>query len=193
MFLDTPGMQRGYNFDVIFPDLSSSGSGIAGFVKTAVGMVAGVAVGRYCQSIQLGQHSIQDIIEMKKAGRNSFTAGPLNISTMNISFVVPAPDILASYFKTWRNKIIDDQGFYGVSNDYKKKVTIVLSSRSGIPTNMISVEGVFPKTFPGWDLNYAEEKIVHYNMEFSIDRVTGGSIEESLMSVGESIGGFLGG
>lgn len=194
-FLTTPGMQRCYNWDVVFPDLSTpkEGGGLVGMAKSALGLVAGVAVGRYCQSIRIGQYDIKDIIEMKAAGRQRFSAGQMSINSMTATFVVPAPDIIASYFRVWRNSIIDNQGFYSPTKAYKKKVRVVLSGRNGIPSNMLTVDGVFPRTFPAWDLSYSDEKVITYSIEFQIDNLPTGTIEESLLNVAQGVGEFASG
>lgn len=154
-------VQRAYNWDCIMPDVWGGG-------------VLGVAVSKFCQSVNFGEYNIDDITELNIGAKNEFFAGRMNIQNPRIVFVAPAPDIVSNYFHTWKRLIIDENGYHHVSSEYKKNIYIILYGRSGIPTNMIKLVQCFPKTFPSWNLSYKTEDIVEYDIEFKVDRIETG-------------------
>ena len=167
MFLDnifgfprTP-VQRTYLWDMIMPDIWGAG-------------VLGIAVSKYCQSVNFGEYNIDDIAEMNVGAFKKFFPGRMSIRNPRATFVVPIPDIVSNYFHTWKNLIIDRQGFYHKAADYKKNIYVVLYDRTGIPVNMITLVGAYPKSFPSWNLSYADENVVRYDIEFKVDDIRTG-------------------
>ncbi len=162
-------VQRDYNWDFILP---------------SIGFVPGIAITKYCQSVQVGQYDITELRSMNRGPEKSFFPGALAVGDLRATFIAPTPDIIATYFHTWKEKIIDKDGFYGLPAQYKKNATIVLYDRTmGIPTNLITVKGLFPKTFPKFNLAYTSEDIVKHEIEFSFDKVVMG-----LSGLGSSLG-----
>jgi hypothetical protein len=159
-FPRTP-VQRVYNWDCIMPDVWGAG-------------ILGIAVSKYCQSVTIGEYNIDDIAEMKVAAFKKFFAGVMNIQNPKATFIAPVPDIVSNYFHTWKKLIIDDRGFYHKAADYKKNIYVVLYDRSGIPANMITLVGAYPKTFPAWNLVYGSEEVVKYDIEFKVDNILTG-------------------
>lgn len=176
-------VQRSYNWDLIMPDVWTS-------------TVLGVVVSKYCQNITFGNYNMADISAMKVGVFSKFFAGSLDIKKPVATFIAPVPDVVSNYFHVWKKLIIDDDGYYHKSLNYKKNLYIVLYDRTGIPANMISLVGVFPKTFPEWNLAYTSEDIVKYNIEFSVDKITTGlsafgSAISSAKNAISSIGGLF--
>ena len=155
------GVQRSYNWDCILPDVWGAG-------------ILGIAVSKFCQSVKVGNYNIDDIAEMKTGAFKKFFAGNMNIQNPTMTFIAPVPDIVSNYFHTWKKKIIDEDGYYHKASDYKKRIYVVLYDRTGIPVNMLTLVGAFPKSFPSWNLNYEGQELVKYEIEFKIDRLKTG-------------------
>jgi len=159
-FPRTP-VQRVYLWDCIMPDVWGAG-------------ILGIAISKYCQSVSIGEYNIDDIAEMKVAAFKRFFAGDMSIQNPRITFIAPIPDIVSNYFHTWKKLIVDDRGLYHKASDYKKNIYVVLYSRTYIPTNMITLVGAYPKSFPAWGLDYATEDVVKYDIEFKVDNILPG-------------------
>ena len=154
-------MQRTYNWDCILPDVWGAG-------------ILGIAISKFCQSVNFGEYSIDEIIEMRHGAFKKFFPGNLNISNPKITFVAPIPDVVSFYLHSWKNLIVDKEGFYQVENVYKKNIYIILYDRTGIPANAITLIGAFPKTFPAFNLSYETEDVVKYEIEFKVDNIKTG-------------------
>jgi hypothetical protein len=168
-FPRTP-VQRTYNWDCIMPDIWGAG-------------VLGIAVSKYCQDISFGNYNIDDIVEMNVGALKKFFAGRMNIPNPQLSVIAPVPDIVSNYFHTWKNLIIEDNVYYHKASDYKKNIYVMLYDRTGVPSNMITLVGAFPKTFPSWKLSYSDENVVKYDIELKVDDIGTG-----LSSFGSFVG-----
>lgn len=158
-FLEGTRIQRAYNWELILPDLSGA-------------PVAGAVVGKYCQSVRLGQYDISEVLEVKSGFWKDFFPGAPNIENVTTSFVNPVPDAVSLYFQSWKGLIISERGFYTPSSRFKKSVHVMLYDRSGVNTNMITLQGAFPVKFPSFNLSYAEEKEVRFEIVLKIDRIS---------------------
>jgi hypothetical protein len=154
-------MQRAYNWDCILPDVWGAG-------------VLGVAISKFVQSVNFGEYNIDDIVEMKYGAYKKFFPGNMNITNPKITFVAPIPDVVSFYLHSWRNLIVDKSGFYQVEEIYKKNIYVIFYDRTGIPVNVITLIGTFPKTFPAYNLAYTSEDIVKYEIEFKVDSIKTG-------------------
>jgi len=181
------GIQRAYNWDCILPDVWGAG-------------VLGIVVSKYCQTVKVGNYNIDDVAEMKTGAFKKFFAGNMNIQNPTMTFIAPVPDIVSNYFHTWKKKIIDEQGFYHKASDYKRNIYVVLYDRTGIPANMLTLVGAFPKSFPSWNLTYEGQEIVKYIVEFKVDNIKtglsafssfGGDAGEALGQAGKVIGNLF--
>lgn len=154
-------VQRTYLWDCIMPDVWGAG-------------ILGIAVSKFCQSINIGEYNIDDIAEMKTGALKQFFAGVMSIQNPKATFIAPIPDIVSNYFHTWKRLVIDDRGFYHKASEYKKNIYVVLYDRTGIPVNMITLVGAYPKSFPSWALAYGTEDVVKYDIEFKVDNIKTG-------------------
>jgi len=189
------GVQRTYNFDFILPDIYGIG-------------ISGVVVSKYCQACRFGQYDIEEVIELKSGVHKQFFPGAMDFGPVTATFICPVPDLVMLYFIRWKKMIVDDNGFYYPSKNYKKNIYVILYDRTGIPTNFIQLKGAFPVRFPGYNLSYAGEDVVRYDVEFRVDRIRMGTkalyemgtvgrvvteairrVPGVIKSVGESIGG----
>ncbi len=152
------GVQRAYNWDLVLPD-------IYGF------LVSGILVSKYCQSIQFHQYDIADVVELKRGMRVRKFPAHMKLDYIRTTFVAPTPDIVSSYFVKWRSMMHDVYGRFYPSDMYKRPVHVIMYDRSGIPSNLIKLAGVFPMVVPAFDLNYAQETPLIYQVDFSVDDV----------------------
>ena len=168
------GVQRSYNWDFILPSFGL--------------LIDGIAVSKYCQACKFGQYDIDEIAELKVGAHQQFFPKGMHIALVTATFICPVPDIVMMYFVKWKKMIIDSDGFYFPSEKYKKNIYVVLYDRSGIPSNFIQLKGAFPYKFPAYSLNYGEEGLVRYDVEFKVDR-----IQMGLEALGEMAAGVIGG
>ena len=152
------GVQRAYNWDLVLPD-------IYGF------LVSGVLVSKYCQSIQFHQYDVVDVIELKRGIFVRRFPASLKLDYIRTTFVVPTPDIVSTYFIKWRSMMYDRYGRCPPSDMYKRTMHVILYDRSGIPSNLIKLTGVFPMVVPAFDLDYTREAPLVYHIDFCVDDV----------------------
>jgi len=169
-------MQRAYNWDFILPSFGL--------------LVDGIIVSKFCQSCRFGQYNFNDTVELQFGALKQFYPGILNIESVTATFVTPIPDLVSLYFVTWKKKIVNSDGIYFPSKNYKKNIYVILYDRTGIPSNFIQLNKVFPTKFPLFDLSYKEEKMVEFTVEFKVDGIKIGA--EALSEMG-SIGKMTGG
>jgi hypothetical protein len=173
-------IQRQYNFEVILPDIWDKGLAT---------IATGWFIGKYVQAISFGQYNIEEISEMLTGPTKKFFPERMNIGSPKLTFVTPVPDVVTFYLQSWKGLIIDDRkdkkGFYFPSNHYKKNIYIILFDRTGIPSNVITLKGAFPITFPAYNLDYKAEDNVMFDIEFRID-----SIDQGLSALGQGLTGL---
>jgi len=149
-------LQRKYLWDLVLPDLWGL-------------VITGVGIGRLCQDIKFGQYNITDVTERFIGAHKEFAVGGLNVGTMTASFVSPIPDVVTLYMQKWKSLIVSEDHFHNVTSAYKRNVYVLLYDRSGLPVNLIVLKGVFPLTFPEFDLSYGADDIHRFNFEFKYD------------------------
>ncbi|MHA1592008.1 MAG: hypothetical protein ACTSUP_06020 [Candidatus Heimdallarchaeaceae archaeon] len=170
-------MQRNYSWDFVLPSFGL--------------LVDGIAVSKFCQSCKFGQYSL-DEIAIQDGAYKKFFPGILNIETVSATFVTPIPDLVSLYFMNWKKQIVSTDGFYNPSKFYKKNIHIILYSRSGVPSNFIQLNKVFPTKFPAFDLNYNDEKMVEFNVDFKVDKIKMGTEAlKEMGSIGKAAGGVV--
>jgi hypothetical protein len=150
-------VQREYNWEILLPSFGL--------------VVDGYAISKYCQQVKFGPYDISDFVDLKKTALHEYFPGNMKIDDVSMSFVVPVPDIVSVYFYQWKRKIISSKGFYYPSSNYKKYVYIILYDRSGIPSNVMMLKGVFPVKFPSFPLLYSGEKELKYDIVFKADDI----------------------
>lgn len=152
------GIQRAYTWDLILPDLY----GI---------IVSGVVVSRYCQSVKFGQYNITSVSEFRVGPFRRFYPEEINIETVGMTFVAPTPDLISLYFAKWKSLILDKLGRHSLPSVYKKTAYIIFYSRMMIPIKSVKLVGMFPITYPAFNLDYTTEEAVKFNIEFRCDYV----------------------
>lgn len=157
-FPSISGIQRTYNWDFLLPDIF----GI---------LVSGMVVSKYCQSVRVGQYDIAEVSEIQAGPFKKRFAGTLDIDTVAATFVTPVPDLISLYFSKWKSLEVDEKGRYNVANVYKKTAHVILYDRTGIPSNIVRLIGIFPTKFPKFDLSYKTEEAHMFEVTFSIDRI----------------------
>ena len=156
-FNKTLPMQRTYNWDI--------------FMWFTYNGIPGPLLSKYCQSIKFGNYNIADVTEFKTGAFKQFYAGLFSIDSVTMSFVVPIPDMITSFFLGWRNHIVDEMGNYGLKSNYSHNIYILLNNLTGIPFSRVRLEGAFPRTYPVADLSYENEGLLKYNIDISVDKI----------------------
>ncbi len=144
----------------------------------SMGVIRGELLSKFCQDVQFGGYSIRDLTELRWGGRAEFFPGQMSIDRLTVTFAIPSPDIVGQFFRAWREKIISKKGFYGLKNEYKRNVYVWLEHTTYFPTSRYVLKGVYPLSVETLRLSYKEESVLHYSIEFSVDRVELSGIAE---------------
>ena len=152
-------VQRTYNWDFLLPDIFGV-------------LVSGAIVSKFVQSVKLGQYDITEVSKMNVGPfKKKFAGEDWNIDDVTATFVTPVPDLISFYMSTWKALEIDDKGRYNVASVYKKTAHVILYDRSGIPSNILRLLGIFPIKFQKFDLSFKEEAVHMFEVTFSVDRL----------------------
>lgn len=155
------GLQRDYNWFLMLPDLY----GI---------VVSGAIIAKWCQTVSFRQYDVSEIIKLKKGLDTLHFPDKWDIDRITATFVSPVPDLVSLYFSKWRKLMRDEWGRIGPSDTYKRDMYVILQDRTGIPSNIIKMEGVFPTKQPAYNLSYPGEKVLEYQIDFSVDKIVVG-------------------
>lgn len=182
-------VQRAYTWDFFLPDLWNV-------------LVSGIVVSKYCQSVRLRQYDIGEVLELKAGIFKKHFPGLLTIDAISATFICPVPDLVTLYFSKWKSLIVDKKGRYQTASKYKKDAYVILYDRSGIPSNVIRLIGLFPIKFPAFDLDYGKEDVVKFDIEFRVDQVEmglkalaglGTDVAGGVLKAAKKLSGVLGG
>jgi len=149
-------LQRQYLWEVMLPDVDG---------------VPGLDVSQYCQEVRFGEYKMDDIAKMRYGAFQKGYAGFFAIDTVTVVFLVPIPDLVGEYLRSWKGLIIDERGFYYPKIKYAKVAYVRLYDRDGTISRSFRLAGLFPKTFPAYDLAYEREELVKFEIEFNVDRI----------------------
>jgi hypothetical protein len=132
---------------------------------------SGDEIGGYCQGITFNQYNVTDIGSLKVGVRKKFVPIDFDVGSVTFSFITSAPDLITSYMDKWRTLIVDNLGRFNLPTTYKKAIYVILEYPSGDVANVIALKGVFPVSFPAYNLRYGSEELVGYELEFKFDDV----------------------
>jgi len=150
------------------------------FMFFSMGYIRGELLSKFCQEIKFGDYSISEMSRLRWGGKLQFFPGVMEIENITATFVVPFPDLVGPFFRAWRRKVIDDQGFYGVKTDYAKSIHVWISNTTYFPAIRLVLKNVFPISVPSFDLSYNNEDVLKYAVTLSVEKVeVGGVIGES--------------
>lgn len=155
------GVQRKYLWNLLLPDLF----GIH---------VGGWWVAKYCRNFKVGQYNISDVQQLRVGQQLKFFPKMWDIQSVKATFITPTPDLVSLYLAKWKSLIMDEDGLYNVASVYKKNMHVILWDRSGLPSNVLRIQGAFPITFPAFDLEHENEELVKFDIEFKVERVSWG-------------------
>lgn len=155
---------RSYNWDVLLPDIGAN-----------TGTILGEDVSLFIQDISFGEYNLSDLTPIRHGPFQTHSAGTLEINTISMEFLCPTSCIVLVYFDLWKGLIIDQSDpnnpFYYPKVNYVKNSTVNFYSNDGTNTVQYTLLNIFPKTFPGFKLNYENETLIKFSIEFSIDNI----------------------
>jgi hypothetical protein len=131
----------------------------------------GLEVSKYCQDIAFGDYNMEEVSTIRYGAFKAHFAGFLSVGTITATFLKPIPDIVTTYFYSWRSKIVDEQGFYYPKNSYARTIRVTMMGQDGSETCNFRFEKAFPTKFPAYELSYREGTLTMLKVEFSVDRV----------------------
>ena len=147
--------QRDYNWEILFP--------------RSVGLISGIAISKYCKRVAFGNSNIERVGHYQVGAKKKFVPEGMVADRMSLTFLSPFPDLVQDYFVKWRDMTIGPSGDYSVQSSYKMNVFIQLYTQQGITSNILHVTGVFPVKVPSYNLAYANEDILKYEITLSMD------------------------
>lgn len=166
--------QREYNWEFLMPG--------------TMGGIPGFLVSKYCQSVKFGQYTISEIIEFRKASKKEFFAGLQDLGPVTSTFLCPVPNLVSGYFSAWKLMTISDKGLYGLKNEYKRSLYVLLYDTTGIRTHKIKLKGCWPTAFPSYDLKYEAENVVKFEVDFKFDDLEISGVGLDVAGVAAQIG-----
>jgi hypothetical protein len=160
LLLSNARFQRDYLWDVILPDIGIAAGGLIGF-----------GIGSLVQSVSFGDYSIDTTNTMKFGPYEAHFAGLLKVPTVKMKFLKTIPDVISTYFNSWKNLIIGPGGTYYPKNNYARTIYIRFNDATGLTIGQYKLVSAFPITFPNYTLDYAADKLTEIEIEFQIDQV----------------------
>lgn len=132
--------------------------------------VLGQDVSPFVQDVDFGNYSLDDVYTLRHGAFQTHSAGFLSMKTVTMTILSPSSNLVTDYFQAWKNLMIDPSGFYFPKRNYANFSAIVcLYDCLGNQVDRYRLANIFPKTFPNFKLSYAEEGMVKFNIEFSVD------------------------
>lgn len=148
--------QRDYNWELMIPFF--------------MGNVPGFAVCKYCQDIKFGEYDISELVRLRAGAREEFFPGLLTTTVVTATFIAPVPNVVGTFFREWKEKIVDKDGYYYPKNNYKKNIFVFMYDSTGVRAAKIKMKGVFPKSFPVYNLSWGGTSVVRTDVSFSVDK-----------------------
>jgi len=151
--------QRDYLWDVLLPDIGMATGGLIGF-----------GLGQLVQSVSFSDYDIES--EGTRFGpQEAFYAGKLKVGNISMTFLKTMPDVVSSYFNSWKNLIITQDGLYNVKSKYQKNIYIRFVDQSGLSMGQYKMIGCFPIKFPSYNLSYDSDSVTKVTVEFKVDKI----------------------
>ena len=161
-------LQRSYNWDVLLPD-----------VQAPAGTFSGVDVSSFIQGISFGQYSMDDVNTIQHGSLKTHSAGVLSIREVSMDFICPADSEVFDYFDAWRSLIYDSTNLcYFIKSNYVnggfggRPCLVSFYDTTSTMVYQWTLVNIFPKTFPNFKLNYEQQEIMKFTVEFSVDFIT---------------------
>jgi hypothetical protein len=173
---NTVNLQREYNWEIVLPD-------IWGII------VSGIVPSKFCQAVKFGQYNVSEIAERKEGTWSSFIPGKFTVEPITMRFLTPVPDVVTFYFQMWKKQMVTNKGLWQLPARFKKNMYLIFYDTTGVPSNMISFKGVFPITFPSFDLGYDKDGALMYDVTFRVDRIEMAA-KAAMGLVGDLVQGF---
>jgi hypothetical protein len=155
--------QRRWLFSVKLPDVGT-GDDQAGIVSTR------------CRSIDFKEYGIENLTTMQYGPWQRFFAGVFSIQTYRMRFVISKPDVVTDYFLAWRELVIDRDGYYHGSNNYKLPVDVFIRDmfddlEKEEFNRKFTLQQSFPKAYPEWRFDQDSKDASYVDIEFSTSGV----------------------
>jgi len=111
---------------------------------------AGLEISKFCKRITFGDKNIETVRFLIIQAKKQFIPDSLLIDQVQLTFLAPCPDIVQDYFSAWR-------------------LFIYLYTQRGNEGTIIQLKGAFPVKVPAYNLSYANEDILKYEIVLSVD------------------------
>jgi len=147
-------LQRDYLWEVILPD---------------IGGAPGIDVGQLVQSVRFGDYNVEEVRRIYYGGFRKGYVGFFEIPSITLSILGTVPDTAVSYFRTWKSLMISNSGLFYPKTNYARDVYMTLLDQGGNAVLKFKAQGVFPTTFPAYDLSYESGKVVQHEVTLNVD------------------------
>jgi hypothetical protein len=106
-----------------------------------------------------------------KAASNNYSVSTQNGQSTSAAL---APCTSYDYFYAWQSTIYDTgRRTSNLPVKYKHSIDLILLNEKGEETRMFTLEGAFPTQISGGNLDYANDSILTYTVNFAFDRFQG--------------------
>ena len=173
--LSSVELLRNYNWDIVLPDVTpdsnSQSPGVA---------VLGSTISPFVQAVSFGQYTMDDLNPVRHGALQSHSAGVFSISTVSMDFLCDNSSNVFQYFETWRGLIFDENNLFyypkfhyvnGGTSSTNPSCLVSFYDTVGNMSNQYLLVNIFPKTFPNFKLDYEQQSVLKFTVEFSVDNV----------------------
>jgi hypothetical protein len=152
--------QRDYLWDVILPDIGISAGGLVGF-----------GLSQLVQEVSFGDYNVDSSITMRYGPYESNFPGLFKVENIRMKILKTMPDIVSSYFNSWKKLMISETGLYQPKNNYQRNISIRFTDMIGLTLGEYKFIGCFPVKFPSYSLSYEQNRVTQVDVEFEVDKV----------------------
>lgn len=153
-----------------------------------MGAIPGFVICKYCQDIKFGEYDISELTRMRMGAKEAFYPGLLTVNPITVTFIAPVPNMVGTFLHNWKRKIVDDKGYYYPKNNYKRTIYVFMYDTTGVRASRIKMKGVFPKSYPAYNLSYGGTNVVRFDVIFSVDRIESEGLGIDLAGAAAQVG-----
>jgi hypothetical protein len=152
--LKNVSLQRDYLWEVTLPSIGGENS---------------TEISKLVQSVRFGDYNVEEVNRLYYGAFRKGYIGYMEIPSVTLSILGSVPEKAVRYFRAWRTLMITSNGLYYPKNNYARTMYATLLDRDGSEVSKYVLQGVFPTTFPAYDLSYEHEGIVKHEVTLNVD------------------------
>lgn len=157
--LASVSLMRSYLWDVVFPPLGG-------------GTDLPDRVSEMCRSVSFGNGISMETNKTREGAFVSFTSGQIAVSEVSMTFLSEeGNDSVLKYILEWMARIVSSKSVYNPKSFYAREITVIQFGTEGDQEAPIRLAAAFPKGLKKSVLDFEGDKMVMWDVVFSVDRV----------------------